>query len=596
MTTPSVVFFAVQAGVRLYGAIRRADIDSTRGAALTIPLPRAPGVDAAAARTWFLGSGQDAATGEVRALLNVDVLTPAQSARLIELYRDLRGLSDGAAGLGATPRELIALHTIRQWADGEGGAPPSPLATVAGEVVNVAVDYFAHMPGAVSVARPEGRALLAVLETLDHQDFAGSNLSDAAGQIVLAVMGAVAANPDLVSGGEREQLLVKSTAGALARSAQDHIADDLPAAERWRAATWLNLLGGAVLQGGIDAIGQNSALFLGDPDPRKTVLFDVTRSLADLLVDEHGALTTAAIGSAEGLHQVVRAAVTSVAENPGILGADRRGVRTIVIGVLQDVLGGADGLPPDLGPELIRSILSRTADNLALVFPDAPGDGRKNLLLVAAGSLLHALGEQPADGEWAPHLGRAQILEIVNTVLDEIVDDPEWLVALADDANDDLGAAVRAAVGALRETAGDRLTTETAAAIVQAAVIAVIDHRGLLAKIPGPDDASERTAVEAIVATVVATAFGDANAATQARRTARSSLVAAMTAAALAALARHGLDADSVALVEARVEAVRDVVESFMTSVPPLGFDEFVDRLETALDTLPGPNPGGGTP
>lgn len=594
MTTPNLVFFAVQAGVRLYGAVRRADIDATRAAPLVLPLPRAPGVDVAAARTWFLVDGKEAATDEVRALLLVDTLSAEQKARLVALYRDLRGIADGAEGAGATVEELTALLTVRQWSEGEGGAPPSPLATVAGEVVNVAIDYFAHTPGAVSTKRPEGRALLAVLEVLDTQDFQGRDISDAAGQIVQAVMGAVAANPDLVSGGEREQLLVKSAAGALAKSAADHIAADLPSAQRWRAATWLSLLGGAVLEGGVDAVGANSTLFLGDADPRKTVLFDVTKSLADLLVGEDGKVTTAGIGSAQGLHVVVRAAVESVSENPGVLGADRRGVRTIVVGVLNDVLGQADGLPPDLGPEVIRSILDRTAENLALVFPDAAGDARKNLLLTAAGSLLRALGEKPADGAWRPALSRTQILEILDDVLDEIVDDPAWLEELAAGVNDDLGAAVRAAIAGLRETSGDRLTTDAAAGIVRAAVFAVIENRGLLEKIPGPDDASERAAVEAAVAAVVAGAFGDRDGVQDAVVRVRSSVVAAMTAAALDALARRGITPDAVEELAERIAVVREVVEDFLASAAEFDLGDFLETLEFELDELAGSLPDGG--
>lgn len=599
VSAPELMFFAIQAGTRLYGAIRRADIDATRAAALTIPLPRAPGVDAAAAMMWFLNAGSDAATEEVQALLAIDDLSNEQETRLVELYRDLRGLDDGAAALGASTRELTAIHTIRQWQEGEEGAPPSPLATIGGEVFNIAVDYFASTPGAVSRDRPEGRALLAVLETLDDHDFQGKNLSDWGGQIVLAVIGAVSVNPDLVSGGEREQLLVKSAAGALARSAAEHIAADLPSKERWRAATWLNLLGGAVLEGGVDAIGSNPALFLGvdaagNPDPTKTVAFDVTKALADLLVGADGQLTTSAIGTAGGLHSVVRAAIESVAANPDVLGPDKRGVRTIVIGVLQDVLGDVTELPPDLGPELIRSILARTGENLSLVFPDAGADGAKNLLVVASASLLNALGTKPADGSWHPRLGREQVLGVVDTVLDAVVDDPGWLIEAADGASDDLGAAAKAAIQALAGTRGDRLTTGSAAQIIEAAVLAVIENRGLLARIPGPDDASERAAVTAVIEAVVATAFGDGTGAQGALRRARSSAVTAMTAAALDALARRLASADDDALIAARVTAVREVVAAATAATTLFDADEFLRQLEAALDAVPVDVPDGG--
>src|SRR6185295_16171503 len=105
-----------------------------------------------------------------------------------------------------------------------------------GEVANIAIDYFAHTPGAVSDKRPEGRALKAALEALDDTDFGNIDLRDAAGQIVLSVIGAVSANPDVAGGGEKQQVLVKSVASALAASAAKHLGPGTPTEARLAAA------------------------------------------------------------------------------------------------------------------------------------------------------------------------------------------------------------------------------------------------------------------------------------------------------------------------------------------------------------------------
>lgn len=49
--------------------------------------------------------------------------------------------------------------TVRQWSQGELGDRPSALQRVAGTLVNIAVDYFVHTPGAISDKRPSDRVL-----------------------------------------------------------------------------------------------------------------------------------------------------------------------------------------------------------------------------------------------------------------------------------------------------------------------------------------------------------------------------------------------------------------------------------------------------
>ena len=589
MDTVSTVMMAVQGGVRLYGAFRRADADVKRAAGLVLPLPLADDPGYPAARGWFQSDADGQAFAEADAEIrrvahDPGTPTAGEKAWLVAQYRRFSPAADPAvvAGFGMSVGEAKALWIVRQWAPGESAAPKSALQTVAGEVANIAIDYFVQTPGAVSEKRPEGRALRAVLEALDDTDFATADLRDASGQIVLAVIGAVAENPDLAGGGEKQQILVRGVTSALATSAAKHLGPGTPTDARLAAAEWLRLVGAAVLRGGADAVAANPAVFLGSGesfggpgDPKKTVIFDVTKTVADLLVGDDDLLTMRSLLSADGLHTVVQATVDALAENPDVLGPDRRGLRTILLAVAKD-LADRKGLPKDLGPEIVRLVLARTADNLDLVWPDAThADPAKHLLLTAAKSLLGQLAT-PADGTWRPKLTKEQMLDLVEDVLDDVIDNPSWLVQHASGVGSDLGVAVAAMVTALAAIPGPRLNGAAAASAIHAGLVAAAQNLDFLATLPPAAGAPARTALEAAVAAIVGELFDPAASQHAQWSLARASVAVTMIEIALDALADRGVS-------QADIDAVGEVVAKWVAD--GRAFDE-TEFAEDVFDVL----------
>ena len=53
MATVDTILFAIRAGLRLHGAIRKAYVDSTRSRMLVLPLPRSPGIEWDSAVSFF---------------------------------------------------------------------------------------------------------------------------------------------------------------------------------------------------------------------------------------------------------------------------------------------------------------------------------------------------------------------------------------------------------------------------------------------------------------------------------------------------------------------------------------------------------------
>ncbi|MGE5842841.1 MAG: hypothetical protein ACM335_11210, partial [Deltaproteobacteria bacterium] len=178
VSSAHVVLCAVQAGVRLYAAGRRAYVEAALDRPLLLPLPAGPGITPASAVNFFRNDAKGrviAAQEEnelIRTLLAAEAagsLTREGEQSLTQIYAAcLRELSPGDFDDPLSPDEskaweLVPILTVRQWSMGELGDHPTALQRVAGTLVNAAVDYFAHAPGEISERRPAGRALKAFL-------------------------------------------------------------------------------------------------------------------------------------------------------------------------------------------------------------------------------------------------------------------------------------------------------------------------------------------------------------------------------------------------------------------------------------------------
>ena len=53
LATTETILFAIKAGLRLYGAMRKAYVDGTRNRKLILPLPRSQGIDWDSAVSFF---------------------------------------------------------------------------------------------------------------------------------------------------------------------------------------------------------------------------------------------------------------------------------------------------------------------------------------------------------------------------------------------------------------------------------------------------------------------------------------------------------------------------------------------------------------
>lgn len=554
------VLFAIQAGLRLYSATRKAYVDATRGRELLLPLPRSEGVGFDSAVVWFrnnaVGKGVAERHERVRFLLAIAAPTESDKRELVTLYAAFRAeLVDdpsGSAAGGVRERELGALLAVRQWAVDEPGAPRTALQQIAGTIIELAVDYFAQTPGAVSEKSPEGKALLSFLRAIDDVDFAGTPVRDIAGDVLLGVLDGVAGNPELLGGGDKGQAFVRNITRSLATSAKAHLANDAPTQDKLAAGEWLGLIARAMVDGGAETVLANPARFLGMQEGAETDLVQaVGGTLAGLVLGENK-LTFRRLLSGQGLQELARAALGAVARNPSFLKVDNKGLEDILVSLAGDLASREDLAGPDLLPDIARLVLEKTGENLELVWGRRITDPKKNLLLVAVKSTMKELAKKPPAGStWKPTLTKEQVVAVAESVLDMVVDQPQWLLKRADDTSDTLGVAVRAMLDSLRAMDESRITGETGIALMRAGLAAVAQRITFLDALPGGADAGKR-ALTAAVDAVIGTIFADDADADAQWLLARNTSIQAVVQIALAKLAEYGVG-------EAQIERVRVV-------------------------------------
>lgn len=586
MAYADTALFAIQAGLRLYGSMRKAYSDSVRGRALVLPLPRAPGVQVDTAENWFLTSspGMEIVekTPRIRYLLEQANGAEARNAELVDLYRyfwsQVNPNHEGSEeARGALSREeMFALLAVRQWSDDEASHMATPLQAVTGTLVNIAIDYFLETPGVVSEERPAGRVLRAFFEALDETDFAAVPPKEIAAGLMIAVLDAVSAHPEVLGGGENEWKLTAGVSKSLAESATSFL-QDATDKERRDAGIWLQLIGRAVFKGAAETILVEPGRYLKvKPGAESEVIAEIGKTMTGLLLGERQ-LEFRSLFSAEGLNKVAKSALGAVAQNPGILKVDNRGVENIIVALADDLSKLKGKISVDIFPEVVRLVLDKSADNLDLLWGKSYRKPQRHLLVTATGTLLKSLAKTPPSGSmWKPQFTPDQLLEVSDAVLDEVLDNPAWLIDEAGHASGHLQVAVEAILATLHKVPGNRISAETGIKVLRAGIHAVAHRLSLLDSLPAAAEQPAKIAISAALDAIFDEVFADGMGADAHWNLARNHTLRTLAEIGLDRLARHGATRD-------KIEKLRQAVRELVDGDRPFDADDFAIRLETLL-------------
>ncbi len=125
----------------------------------------------------------------------------------------------------------------------------------------------------------------------------------------------------------------------------------------------------------------------------------------------------------DSLREVVEAGLLTASEHPEAFG-EHQALGAIVHSTITSF--AQTGIKrPNLLPELIRVVLEKAQANLYLVWQ--PQGEMGNLLAKGIQQTLELLTAPPQQGVWKPMLTQQQLLQITSLVLDQIVENPNWV-------------------------------------------------------------------------------------------------------------------------------------------------------------------------
>ncbi|MFT7619293.1 MAG: hypothetical protein ACI97A_002943 [Planctomycetota bacterium] len=447
-----LVFFGIQAALRIAQAARVARIEDTIKRSVTFPIPQAFDNPVSEAilfaeqleerqvprfENYRLAYSNYYASG-----ITVEGQAVA-GLQLADLY-----LEDMAAGRiegrrSALDRQRAGRTALKQW--GENSAPfPTAIQRIAGSLAEVAVDYFVQIPGALKTNSKTGRVVKTFLEAIDDVKFEEATWDQILVEFFDGAVRTLRDHPDVFSEESGHQEWIKQLFSGVAEETQAKVVE-IRSESSWgdferedRLKEYGSLVLRSSLKNAGQALLQSEKVLDPNNDGDKAVVRSVGSALLDLLLEETDSEGGYVLGDAlrrtasyDGLENIALVAIRAAADHPSIF---RIGSKSIEVW-LSNVLTGLYARNED-PPRLFRSGIFGDVAYLAIDngLRDLPGllGGRNgtNALVV---QVVRSVFEQIAvdkDGEdvaWRFDLSADDAKAIFSQVLEAISAHPDWI-------------------------------------------------------------------------------------------------------------------------------------------------------------------------
>jgi len=509
------VMFAVRSAVRLGAAARTAYVDATRRRELVLPLPNFfAGANEFDANTYFAGPGKkyvdgfvlqgEAVPGSARLddlLARFAALSGDEKREFVELHAQHRCLdrleAEGGQleenGLVDEERAFLAAVTVRQWRRG-ADPTPSTLHRIAGTLVEIGIDYAVSDPALFDPRSSRGKAVKGFLQGLQQVSFAEGDPAEIPPRLFVAALESLDANQELVSGDPKVLELIQVTTRALSADVSQRIRaiqqdPSLDAAEKQAArrdvGAWGERVFRSLLASGGQLVLDRPGEFLGVRGAgQEALVTEVGGVMLDWALEKPGGLRDGL--TASGLDTLLRTALGVLGDHPDLLGhAGPKGVRQLLSQVAGDLSQMESLRTPDVLPEVARLVLSRTAENVELFWPDRGDHPERNLILRAARVTLAELSAPPPAGQiWKLRFTPSQAIGVADAMTDELVNNPGWLLDGAGDWRGTLEIFLSGMLRTLRQQNEPRLSSQLALDLLRVALQSVRLRQEFLSALP----------------------------------------------------------------------------------------------------------------
>lgn len=523
MASTDLILFAINTAVKLNGAARKHFVASTQARSITFPIPKMdPNPNITSALNFFkdpemgrvyLDKAEflkraikphiDESHAVLRRSLNED-----ERQKCIDYYRNYMALylarEENSLALGSdvlSEPELQSMLTISQWQDGDS-PHPSLLMRIAGNLVDVAVDYFLQMPEAFNREGKNGKVIQAVLTGLDTIDFTDGiepeNIGDLPQRLLLASLEGVSENAMLFNTEPRFQELVSIATAALAKDIDNKIkavratpgqSATETLAKKEKLIGWGEFVFRSVLASAGSAMVMQPQKFLKQSNEAHQ---DLTTTVAgallqSILEDDEKGLLQAAFNE-QTLEEIMLASLQVFGRHPALVVSENAKHKDAIMGLVQSVasnLGDKAALfGEDTLAEIVRLVLDNSRQHIELFWPDIATDPKKHKLInIASEVVSHLALVAGDDAKWKPQFTRDDLDELLGFVFSEVVDYPNWVMDKAGDVNPNLATALQAMIGSLRAADQGFTSSADAVALIKVGLRAVIEEQDFVKEI-----------------------------------------------------------------------------------------------------------------
>ena len=509
-----VVLFAITSAIRLGNQVRQSFVNNLQSEELTIPLPDVDmSVDNFQITDFFTAHKHHLQESD-----RLKELYDAQQQRNLEdaegkEYKNFFEIAycqeNQDANAEIKGESLGTLLRFRQWAKDED-APVSGLRLVAGSLVEIGVDYFQQVPGALNENAPHAESVKGLLTALDEVDFTSGNLKEALYKQVAPALFSSAIDtinrlaPEISSDEKVQQFIQTATTGFV-----NDISTRLDGLATKKESTSVKQWGQTVFRSLVKNSGEAAfnSDFFGEEGAKSDLIKTTGLAMMDVVLESGtDKVDFSKVFSAKSMDAVMGAALGTIAQYPELVSNNE-----FVKGVITDVgtaVADTDLSKKDLIPELSRLVLEKSADNLTSLI-DIDADNPKHLLVTATQNILQSLAVKPEEGAWKPQFTKKQTTALASVLLDEVVQNPAWVTDKLE-GNTLLSDVMEVTLASLKEIPVEkRLSTQTIQSLITVNVKAVAINQVLLKKFPVGEEGKEQAALGYFLDGMFSYVYGD---------------------------------------------------------------------------------------
>ena len=432
--TAEAIIFAINSAIRLSRTIRKAYARSIKGKLLVLPLPEFdPSLDLITVVEYFRRNNHHLKRlKELKTLHDRAFHEPnfRGDKRAFQRYQEYYfALNSRKGPPEITEEDITHLLAVRQWEHGIE-APASVLQLVAGTLVELGIDYFLQVPGAVNPNSSKGKVLRVFLEAFDRIDLSENRQvkKDLSQRLIPSLFAAAAESivelsPDITRD-DKLQLFINATAKGIASDLYKKLEQIPDPYDQEKVIHWGQVVTRSLIKNAGTIALSNPAQLFDTNTPTSKIIAETGGIILEAILNDSsdGVYLKKAI-SQDTLDRIVKASLEVVSAHPNVIDGDQ-GIKTIITGVANAM---KDRSLFDQGyfPEFIRLILEQSAGHLPVLWDKDDGE---HLLILALQQILEVITVRHADAPWRPKITKEDMLDIVHYLLDEVVQNPDWLL------------------------------------------------------------------------------------------------------------------------------------------------------------------------